>query len=131
MVANMGNWSKKRVPELRDELKRKELPHDWRKHILVKRLEFENDETMHTAEGRKASYEQERQKRMDSITPFTYFPKFPPEIRNAIWFVHFLLCILPLRLLRRHISRLLFLAFGNITILISRTGSFLCLGQGS
>jgi hypothetical protein len=84
-MIKMEGWAKRKVPGLRAECKRKELPHAGRKHVLVKRLEFANDEALHTPQGRKAHYEQECQKRLGSIIPFTFFPKFPPEIRDQIW----------------------------------------------
>jgi len=81
----MRDWSKWKVTALRKECERKELPHARQKPLLVKQLEFAEDKALHSREGRKAHYERECMMRLDAIVTFTFFPKFPPEIRDQIW----------------------------------------------
>lgn len=81
----MVEWTKRRVPDLRAELKEKLLPDDGRKRVLIERLKFADGGILHTPAGRKLVYEQGYQQQLDSIPPFKYFSQFPPEIRDLIW----------------------------------------------
>ncbi|KAE8450554.1 hypothetical protein EG329_006285 [Mollisiaceae sp. DMI_Dod_QoI] len=77
-----------KVPDLRAELKRRDLPRKGRKQTLVTRLQHTYGLPI-TFEGRKAHNECELKEyqaaAVAKVTPFPYFSRLPLEIREYIW----------------------------------------------
>ncbi|KAF8863208.1 hypothetical protein BDZ45DRAFT_686139 [Acephala macrosclerotiorum] len=82
------NWEALKVLDLRNELKRRNLPHKGLKETLITRLK-RTDGLPITYYGRKAHHESKAKEyqaaALDKVTAFPYFTRIPPEIREYIW----------------------------------------------
>lgn len=83
----MTTWQDKKTPAFRAELKRRGLQSNGCVKTLINRLEA-TDELPLDREGRDAYWREEvrrhREAALDAIVEFSYFTRFPPEIREYI-----------------------------------------------
>ncbi|KAH9204447.1 hypothetical protein DL95DRAFT_116175 [Leptodontidium sp. 2 PMI_412] len=84
----MENWSRRRVPDLKAELSRRNLPKTGFKGALVARLNHTNTLPI-TVDGRKSAYVQQirefRERSLAQVKSVNFFGKLPPEIRQHVW----------------------------------------------
>lgn len=83
----MATWQAKKVPELRAELKRRDLPFKGRKETLVARLEHTDGLPIDRV-GRESYYKEEakryREAALANVVTFPYFTRLPLEIQRYI-----------------------------------------------
>ncbi|KAH6716932.1 hypothetical protein BKA61DRAFT_718596 [Leptodontidium sp. MPI-SDFR-AT-0119] len=83
----MENWSR-RVPDLKAELSRRNLPKTGFKGALVARLNHTNTLPI-TVDGRKSAYVQQirefRERSLAQVKSVNFFGKLPPEIRQHVY----------------------------------------------
>ncbi|KUJ10312.1 uncharacterized protein LY89DRAFT_257390 [Mollisia scopiformis] len=87
----MASWQAMKVPELRAELKHRDLPHKGVKATLTARLKH-TDGLPLNYEDRKTHYELKlkefQAEPIANVAPFPYFNKFPLEIQRLIVRTH-------------------------------------------
>lgn len=87
----MTNWQEFKVPELRAELKRRDLPFKGSKATLVARLQHTEGLPL-DYQGRKAHYQQAAKEyeamKISEIVPFRYFTQLPLEIQRLICMIN-------------------------------------------